>query len=457
MKKALALYLISFGWLLPRLCAGEHPVPLEPNTDPASCVQCHEEKTKNKAVHSAMASGCTTCHEIKNVKDTTQVNLTAPSVTALCVQCHAEKDPAKGHTHPVPAAGCTACHDPHSSPYKNQLKKPLSGVKGEDLCLSCHDKGVKPPEKGSRHAALDMGCNTCHEVHKVGDPAKNEFAFHLKKPAPALCIDCHDATAKELATAHHDQPFAQADCSGCHDAHQSSSAKLINPVVHATFDSCEACHQAAKDGKVVVNEEGKRALCYTCHDNIREQIDKAKVPHPGVQEFCTDCHTPHASRQAKLLKASATQVCGGCHELPAQPVRHGPYAQGRCAECHTPHGGSNAKLLRAEGNTLCRGCHVDGEKDVTIDAAQSTVTLPWKTVLTSQEYDAATKIGLDAGNRTGHPLFGHPISGKSPRLNREISCLSCHQPHSSTMAFLMPAGLKNELEICDQCHGKKGK
>ena len=49
------------------------------------------------------------------------------------------------------------------------------------------------PEKGSRHAALDMGCDTCHMTHKTGAEPTPENRFHLTKAAPALCLDCHDA------------------------------------------------------------------------------------------------------------------------------------------------------------------------------------------------------------------------------------------------------------------------
>ncbi len=48
-----------------RVSAAKHPVPLDPKADPASCLACHEDKTKGKSVHSAIAMGCTSCHEIR--------------------------------------------------------------------------------------------------------------------------------------------------------------------------------------------------------------------------------------------------------------------------------------------------------------------------------------------------------------------------------------------------------
>jgi len=43
--------------------------------------------------------------------------------------------------HPPAVRDCIACHDPHSSDNKNQLKKPLSGGEKENLCLGCHKTG----------------------------------------------------------------------------------------------------------------------------------------------------------------------------------------------------------------------------------------------------------------------------------------------------------------------------
>src|SRR5208282_804377 len=74
--------------------AAKHPVPLEKNADSATCISCHEDKTKGKSVHSAIAMGCTSCHEIRTVKDITHVKLITATPSALCFTCHADKNPA---------------------------------------------------------------------------------------------------------------------------------------------------------------------------------------------------------------------------------------------------------------------------------------------------------------------------------------------------------------------------
>lgn len=109
-----------------RVSAEQHPVPLDPKADPSTCVACHEDKTKGKAVHSAIAMGCTSCHEVRTVKDITHVKLITTTPYALCFTCHADKNAAgiKGKVHPPAVRDCIKCHDPHTSDNKNQLLKP---------------------------------------------------------------------------------------------------------------------------------------------------------------------------------------------------------------------------------------------------------------------------------------------------------------------------------------------
>jgi len=234
-----------------RASADVHPVPLDKNVDAAKCVECHEDKTKGKSVHSAMAAGCLSCHEVRVNKEVTRVKLITTTAYSLCLTCHADKKAAdiKGTVHPPAVRDCVKCHDPHTSDNKNQLLKPASGSDKENLCLSCHQTGLNMPEKGSRHAALDLGCDTCHVIHKTGPEPTEENKFHLTKSAPALCTDCHDVKDESLQKAHQNQPFGTADCVECHDPHQSPQPKLMAKFMHAPFEAkaCDTCHAPMKD------------------------------------------------------------------------------------------------------------------------------------------------------------------------------------------------------------------
>jgi len=310
--------------------------------------------------------GCLSCHEVRVNKDVTRIKLTTTTAYGLCLTCHADKDASKlqGTVHPPAVRDCLKCHDPHTSDNKNQLLKATAGDKKENLCLTCHTQGLNVPEKGSRHAALDMGCETCHVTHKTGAEPTTENRFHLTKAAPALCVDCHDPKDAALQKAHQNQPFGTANCLQCHDPHQSAAPKLMAKFTHPPFadKSCDTCHAAAKDGKVVLTQANVKDLCVTCHSDKPEQIDKAKVQHPGAAGDCTDCHNPHASAYPGLPKTDPVNICLGCHseigDLAKKAVHHQPaFVQG-CAICHDGHGNDNEHLLRVNTpNKLCLECH----------------------------------------------------------------------------------------------------
>jgi predicted CXXCH cytochrome family protein len=460
---ALVCFLLMFVFA-GRVSAAKHPVPLDPKADPSTCVACHEEKTKGKAVHSAIAMGCTTCHEIRTVKDVTHIKLTTSTPAALCFTCHADKNPAeiKGKVHPPAVRDCLKCHDPHTSDNKNQLLKPLSGDAKQNLCLSCHKTGENVPAKGSRHAALEMGCDSCHTTHKTG-AGKIELDFHLTKAPPALCIDCHDVKSADLQKAHQNQPFATANCVSCHDPHQSDSPKLMAKFVHPPFGDkqCEVCHAPAKDGKVVLTQADAKSLCVTCHSDKAELIEKAKVPHPGAAGDCTDCHSPHASNQPGLPKTTAVEICLDCHSDQAEQAKkhvlHQPaFGQG-CATCHTPHGGDNDHLLRAKGNALCLECHGPDSLPQKVPAEHVLTIFDGKVKLPEDYYQKNKVAILPLRYGLGHPVQGHPVSdvmnpSNIGEVKTRLTCLSCHQPHSSAQPDLLVKDQQNNMVFCDSCH-----
>jgi len=71
-----------------RASAAVHPVPLDKNTPAAKCLECHDDKNKGKSVHTAMGTGCLSCHEIRVNKDVTRVKLITATPNALCFTCH---------------------------------------------------------------------------------------------------------------------------------------------------------------------------------------------------------------------------------------------------------------------------------------------------------------------------------------------------------------------------------
>jgi len=464
-RRGLAVFCLLLFLGLSRASAAVHPVPLDPKTDSAKCIECHEDKTKGKAVHTAISTGCTSCHEIRVSHDVTRVKLITATPVALCISCHADKEAAniKGTVHSPAVRDCLGCHDPHSSDNKNQLLKPTSGGEKENLCLGCHKTGLNVPEKGSRHAALEMGCDTCHITHKTGATPTEENRFHLTKSAPALCVDCHDVKDADLKKAHQNQPFGSANCLQCHDPHQSAQPKLMRKFQHAPFEakSCEMCHAPAKDGKVVLTQPDAKTLCLTCHDDKGKTIESAKVPHPGAMGDCTDCHSPHAASEPGLPKTNGVEICTGCHseigDLGKKAFHHQPAFGQACSICHTPHGGENDHLLRAKGDILCLECHGPDRTSTPLKDEHLISIFDGKVKLPEDYFTKNKVVVLPLKYGLGHPVENHPVADvmdptDQRKVKTPLSCLTCHQPHASAQADLLVKDQVNNMAFCDTCH-----
>jgi len=251
---------------------------------------------------------------------------------------------------------------------------------GRHWVLRFNTTGVNVSEKGSRHVALDMGCATCHVVHKTGEARQREVDFHLTKGVPQLCLDCHDAGDANLAATHQGQPFAKSDCLTCHDPHESRAPKLLQKFAHQPFadKSCDVCHQPARAGA----SPSLRANALDLNGNPSGRSLAA-----GTYLNCSDCHNndnaralggaaangPHGSRYEHILErryelepvpatpgastlgvsyapglSVAYALCDKCHDvdnalLSSDTVfgRHQMHVVGQRASCatrHAPHG-----------------------------------------------------------------------------------------------------------------------
>ena len=456
------MFALLIGLAVPQLEAAKHPT-LDPNVDAAKCLDCHADKAKNKVAHSAKVSGCLSCHEVRVNKDITRVKLITATPVGLCFTCHKDKNPSTltGRIHPPDARDCAKCHDPHKSDNPALLLKPMSGDQTQNLCLTCHDVGVHVAKGGSRHPALDGGCDTCHIIHKTGDATQREFAYHLTKDAPALCIDCHDVKDAAIVKAHHGQPFEKADCIQCHDARQSNSPKLMQAFLHSPFESkeCDDCHQAPKNGKVVLTQKDVKSTCAVCHEEQAKQIASAKVPHPGAQEDCTVCHNPHGGMTPGFLQPGPVAACLACHteraeEFTKKKHLHQPASDLGCATCHEPHGGNNAHLLRkAKVNELCLECHGPDASPQKVENEHLVAIFDGKVKLPENYFNKVPVLPLKYG--LGHPTENHPVSDTMIPKTKAVfamNCLTCHQPHAGNEVGMLVKDQKNNMDFCKSCH-----
>jgi predicted CXXCH cytochrome family protein len=253
LKLALGLLLAIAAARLP-LAAADHPVKLEKDAD---CASCHEDKTKGKAVHSAIAMGCATCHDVKTEGETTTVTLTSPK-DQLCFTCHDKAKEEVKHG-PYEKGSCVTCHDPHTSDFPKQLRAELNA----NFCLECHGPRKDVPEKVALFKSQEITRDEFLEIPKI---------FLSADHATGHPIDRHPTTAINNPM----KPEEKLSCTSCHATHASSEAKLLPHPDKDGWDICAQCHvivDSAHEDKAIA--EGKIA------DAQRIQELKKKNPDAG--------------------------------------------------------------------------------------------------------------------------------------------------------------------------------
>ena len=186
---------------------------------------------------------------------------------------------------------------------------------------------------------------------------------------------------------------------------------------------CVPCHNMNPSAAQLRNPTAEDNPCGACH---RRMFDKAFVHGPEGVFQCSDCHD--SKKNWRVTKAEDV-LCGECHtdkidEFKNNSFVHGPVAVGSCTSCHDPHASAEPAQLYAPINQLCSGCH-------------STV-----------------KEGDHVGR--GTRKAGHPLSKvKDPlREGKQLSCVSCHNPHSGKSADLFIRNLSGRFSLCQECHKK---
>lgn len=214
-----------------------------------------------------------------------------------CADCHADLIADKT-AHAAVAMGCESCHtavDPTDVPHKikNTIKRGLSAEQ-PDLCFSCHDKTQF--SKTNVHAALSMGCTSCHNPHASKHPKL------LSSPMPDICYTCHDKSAFMKKDVH--PPVATGGCTTCHQPHAGDIARLLTSPVP---DLCIMCHEKMSSGRHVMAGHGS---------GNHPVSGKSDPSRPGKDLSCASCHSPHASDHATLFTAAQgypKSICLTCH------------------------------------------------------------------------------------------------------------------------------------------------
>lgn len=179
----------------------------------------------------------------------------------------------------------------------------------------------------------------------------------------------------------------------------------------------------------------------------------------GLESGCTSCHDGLTPSSGTL-----TADCGSCHKaLAAGRYPHAPVEMKECGICHTLSTGEKLVTVEKEIPGLCYECHV--EKETLADSAlvqhpvasdclgcHSPHSGDFPHLLKGNVYDLC--IDCHDQYRINHPVGKHPMRFvKIEGTDKEISCVSCHDPHGSNNHALLKVG-GSSMEICMDCHQK---
>jgi predicted CXXCH cytochrome family protein len=244
----------------------------------------------------------------------------------------------------------------------------------------------------------EASCLACHRL-KI-----NMKDLIPSSPADSICYPCHEQDFSSLSYQHREAGI-NWECFRCHQTEAQETDDYWESPVKFTI------------------QEGRKVapLCYDCHQVKKKEHSEFNYVHgPVAMSGCNMCHNPHGSNIKRFLRKEISTMCVECHtmqDVMTNPVIHTPLAKEGCTACHDPHGNTAPFFLSADINELCFSCH---------------------------------KKIREKGNN--HPLMGHPVSAPQDPLveDREFTCVSCHNPHSSQYASLL-AG-EEIMMLCMNCH-----
>ncbi|WP_242394921.1 multiheme c-type cytochrome [Anaeromyxobacter oryzisoli] len=193
----------------------------------------------------------------------------------------------------------------------------------DQICVDCHAQAspsIVSDWKLSRHAAMDVGCATCHgDGHRTRDDVAN-----ARLPTPDTCAPCHDAqvgqfkrgkhafawaSVKAMPTFHY-QPIAIREglkgCGGCHKLGLKSEAEMKDLRASSGgfgVASCDACHTRHLFSKA---EALRPEACETCHMGF---------DHPQWEMYSGSKHGVRNALkgQRAIPETSAAPTCQTCH------------------------------------------------------------------------------------------------------------------------------------------------
>jgi predicted CXXCH cytochrome family protein len=179
-------------------------------------------------------------------------------------------------------------------------------------CLECH----RDKTKGNHvHAAVKMGCTTCHSV------SIKEGVTYVTLRQSGTCFTCHHQ--KTFRYTHF--VYSPGMCTRCHDPHSAGNGMLLKARVN---DLCLGCHLRSTEvppsrymPSIVLTENNTKG-----HPFIRHPVAGKIDPLTGDELSCVSCHTAHGGAKIHLLKMG--------REVPEDALNENTEMKDMCRKCH---------------------------------------------------------------------------------------------------------------------------
>ena len=294
--------------------AGTQPTPAK---EPAQFAPAKETTQAAPAKDPAPEDICKACHQ--------------PYFDSYAASRHGTKaDPRT----PANRGGCFTCHGAAALDHAqkgggkgvggvvNLASKSVPAATKNATCLGCHQSDPQRMHwQASVHAARDVSCTSCHQVHAAHDKVRDKLT------QSDTCFQCHKEQRVQINKPYrHPILEGKVSCADCHNVHGNNPKQMVRSSVVET--------------------------CYTCH---MEKRGPFVHNHQPVTEDCSICHQPHGTTIAGLLKSRPPFLCQNCHATTGHPVQFAGLPTGRttsssslgtvargCLNCHTNIHGSNS-------------------------------------------------------------------------------------------------------------------
>ena len=181
-------------------------------------------------------------------------------------------------------------------------------------CLDCHADHAAGDHV---HAAVNLGCDSCHRVENRQDVSYVE----LKASKTNVCFECHEA---ETSLYPH-LPYASGMCTRCHNPHSSANPHLLRAKVN---EVCLSCHLRKADSAssqylptIALIRENSMG-----HPYERHPVSKFPDPLTGGEMSCVSCHMAHGGAKLHQLKMASA--------IPEDALNQVTETNDMCRKCH---------------------------------------------------------------------------------------------------------------------------